>query len=150
MNKTVLNNIKLSLLSGLKLVLIGSVFVAALEVATSVFNIPISLHWIALFYLAREIAIRIRSHIFYEHKIFPWLSVICMILLFYISGVWSILIINISVARTINFELVKIALNPVFRFYFLLPLGSYFYQIGNIIEVLFFLAVLILSYRYTK
>src|SRR5690606_26342595 len=128
----------------------GSVFVAALEVATSVFNIPISLHWIALFYLAREIAIRIRSHIFYEHKIFPWLSVICMILLFYISGVWSILIINISIARMINFELVKFALYSVFRFYFLLPLCSYLYQIGIIIKVLFFFSVLILAYRYTK
>lgn len=125
-------------------ILIGAVLLLMIRL------LSFELSWLMLFVLAILTAKRIRQATYEKHIIFSIISVLAFILGYYIMNVTAyagMIFATTGSVSNIPFELI---LDPVYYFYFLYPLSSTFFQVSNILEIIFFLIGIYYAFQYSK
>ena len=108
-----------------------------------------SLLWLMLFVFAYLLAKRIRKAYVSYHVLFSVLSVLFFILGFYIfNSTFYIGLISLTISM--NVQQIMMVLNPLIAFEFLNPFSGYFFDVTNILDVVFFLIGGFYAYRYSK
>lgn len=139
---------------GIFMSLIGGLLIGALDLFIEQY-FGYSLIWMMLFVFGILLARRIRGAYREYHILFAVISVFVVLLTYYLVNVVYLLgiIYIFSYQQNINVPLgnyILYALNPLNYFAFLNFFSSAFYQVNNLLNVLFFIIVNIYVVRYIK
>jgi len=134
--------------SGIFMSITGGLIIGSLHLLFMYFS-RISLTWLFLLILAHLIAKKISVAYREYHVIYALLSVFFFVFAFYLMNL-TLSIGIYFISNVISFQIVLSLLNPLLYFRFLNPLGSGFFQIGNILDIVFFIVGIIYSYRFSK
>ena len=125
-------------------ILIGAVLLLMIRL------LSFELSWLMLFVLAILTARRIKEATHEKHIIFSIISVLAFILGYYIMNVTAYAGMVFTTTGSVSNIPFDLLLNPVYYFYFLYPLSSTFFQVSNILEILFFIIGIYYAFQYSK
>lgn len=108
-----------------------------------------SLLWLMMFVFAYLLAKRIRTAYMEYHIVFSILSVFFFVLGFFIFN--STFYIGLfSLTMKLEIQQILYIMNPAIAFQFLNPFSGYFFDVSNLLDVIFFLIGGFYAYRYSK
>jgi hypothetical protein len=133
---------------GIFISIIGGLLAGAIQLLLS-YMFDLSLQWFMLFVIAYFLAKRIRQTQTIPHIGFQVIAVIFLWISFYIMNVTSLFGL-FYVNHVSELSIYLRFLNPLPFFQFLSPFRSSFFNVMNLIEVIFFIASTIYAYRAVK
>jgi hypothetical protein len=134
---------------GLFMAFVGGLLIGSLQLLIA-YSFNISLTWLMLIILASLLARRIKQASSSPHILFSLISVISFILAFYLMNVTTNIGLIYLFSGTIDFQLIPPILNPLPFFDFLNPFSKFFFQVNNIIDIVFFIISVYYAYKYSK
>lgn len=146
LNKDDLNQV---IKQGLFMAFVGGLLIGSLQVFIA-YQFNFSLTWLMLIVLASLTARRIKQTAYEPHIIFSLISVASFILAYYLMNVTTNVGLIYLFTGTIEINEVLEVLNPVFFFAFLNPLNAGFFDVNNIIDIVFFIISIYYAYKYSK
>jgi hypothetical protein len=108
-----------------------------------------SLLWLMLFVFAYQLAKRVRGAYMEYHILFSVLSVFFFIFGFYLYNT-TFYIGLFSLTMELELKQILYIMNPSIAFQFLNPFSGFFFDVNNILDVVFFLIGGFYAYRYSK
>jgi hypothetical protein len=134
---------------GLFMAFVGGLLIGSLQLLIA-YSFNISLTWLMLIILASLTAKRIKQASSSPHIIFSMISVISFIFAYYLMNVTSNIGLIYLFTGTIDFQLIPPVLNPLPFFDFLNPFSAFFFEVNNIIDIVFFIISVYYAYKYSK
>ena len=134
---------------GLFMALVGGLLIGSLQVFIA-FQFNISLTWLMLIILASLTARRIKQSTYESHIFFSLISVVSFLLSYYLMNVTTNVGLIYLFTGSIKLSSVVDVLNPWLFFSFLNPLSATFFEVNNIIDIVFFLIAMFYAYKYSK
>lgn len=108
-----------------------------------------SIIWLLLLVLSHLLATRIRQSYQSYHLMYSMISVGFFIFAYYLMNVTMTTGVYI-ILNLLSVDVIFSILNPLQYFVFLLPLGSYFFMVNNILQIVFFVIGIVYAYRYSR
>jgi hypothetical protein len=127
----------------------GGILIGSLQLLM-IYMLNFELTWLMLFVLAILTARRIKRSTQDSHIIFNLLSVLAFILGYYILNITSTVGIIYLLSGSLANVPVLAVMNPLIYFEFLNPLSATFFQVNNILEIVFFIIGIYYAYQYSK
>ncbi|MCD4826461.1 MAG: hypothetical protein K8Q99_01615 [Acholeplasmataceae bacterium] len=134
---------------GLFMAFVGGLLIGSLQVFIA-YQFNFSLTWLMLIVLASLTARRIKQSVYEHHIIFSFISVLSFILAFYLMNITTNIGLIYLLTGTLKLSAIVEVLNPWFFFSFLNPFSVGFFDVNNIIDIVFFIISIYYAYKYSK
>lgn len=111
------------------------------------FNVTIT--WFFLIILAHMIAKKIKKSYERYHIAYSFISIFFFLFAFYIMHV-TLLVGVLFIRNFLSTDILGFIINPINYFKFLWPFQQGFFEVSNLLDVVFFSIGVLYSYRYSK
>ena len=142
------NDIMPVIRQGIFMSIVGGLLIGSIQMLF-VYMFQFSLLWLMLFVFAYQLAKRIRYAYTEYHILFSVLSVFFFIFGYYLYNT-TLYIGLFSLSMQLELNQILYILNPFIAFQFLNPFSGYFFDVNNLLDVVFFLIGVFYAYRYSK